>query len=38
VEIDFSAGSLPVWTADGKWIAFNARDTVDETLHSWFSM
>jgi len=38
VEISFRAASLPVWSADGKWIAFNARDTVDPTPNRWFSM
>jgi len=31
VEVNFRPASLPVWSADGKWIAFNAQDTLDQT-------
>ncbi len=36
--VDWQAPGLPVWSADGDWIAFNAKDTTDENEIHQFSM
>ncbi|HUV65634.1 MAG TPA: protein kinase [Sedimentisphaerales bacterium] len=36
--VSWTGTSYPTWSADGKWIAFNARGTRDSTYNVWFSM
>ncbi|MCK4858878.1 MAG: serine/threonine-protein kinase, partial [candidate division Zixibacteria bacterium] len=36
--VRWTGTSYPVWSADGKWIAFNARGTRDSTSSFWLSM
>jgi len=35
--IEWAGTSYPVWSVDGKWIAFNGRETYDSADHIWFS-